>query len=80
MAIFLVFDRIFPYSIKKTLLTALLTGLMLSICIETFQYMVPKRIPSVSDVIANTGGAVFGCYILCFRKIWKEIKTRTAKA
>ena len=74
MTIFLVFHRIFPYSVRKILLTALLTGLILSIGIETFQYMVPKRVPSASDVIANTGGTVFGCYILCFRKMWREIK------
>ena len=75
MGVFFVFRRIFPDSARKILIVALFTGLFLGIGIETFQYLVPKRIPSLSDIIANTAGAVFGCYILCFREIYREIKT-----
>ena len=76
MGIFLLFRRVFPDSVRKILLMALFSGLMLSTGIEIFQHLVPNRVPSVSDVIANTGGAVFGCYILCFRKLYWEIKTK----
>lgn len=74
MTIFFTFQSIFLDSIRKIIIIALLVGFILSISIEIFQYMVPDRIPSVSDVIANTGGAVFGCYIFYFRKMWKELK------
>jgi VanZ family protein len=77
MGMFFVFHRTFPDSFRKLLLTTLFIGMLLSMCIEAFQYLVPKRIPSVSDIIANTGGAVFGCYILCFRKMYQ--KTRITK-
>ncbi|MBD3305322.1 hypothetical protein GF339_03090, partial [candidate division KSB3 bacterium] len=49
--------------------------LLVGLCIETVQYMIPRRVPSVSDVIANTGGAVFGCYLLGFRQLWHARKT-----
>jgi VanZ family protein len=74
MGIFVIFQRVFPDSVRKLLVTALVIGMVLSIGIEIFQHVVPQRISSVSDVIANTGGAVFGCYILCFRKMYREIK------
>jgi glycopeptide antibiotics resistance protein len=64
MAIFLVFRQDCCYSLKKLLFTALAIGMILSLSIEIFQYLVPKRIPSVSDIIANTSGTVLGCYIL----------------
>ncbi len=79
IGIFLVFNHSFSDSVRKILIMALLVGLLLSICIEIFQYLVPKRIPSLSDIIANTGGAVFGCYILCFRKMYRKIKTTEQK-
>jgi VanZ family protein len=75
MGIFAVFYRVFESSVRKLLIISLVAGLFLSIGIETFQYFVPRRIPSVTDIIANTGGAVFGCYLLCFRKMYQEIKT-----
>ena len=73
-----VFRRISPDSVRIPLFVALFLGLFLSIGIETFQYYVPKRIPSSSDIIANTAGAVFGCYLLIFRKMYREI-TATAQ-
>lgn len=80
IGIFLAFHSIFPYSIRKVLLIALFAGLIFSIGIEIFQSIVPNRIPSVSDVIANTGGAVFGCYILYFQREWKKIKAQDFEA
>lgn len=74
MLVFLFFQRIFPHSIRKILIIALLVGLCLSSSIEMFQYFVPKRIPSLSDVIANSAGMVFGCYIFYVRKIYQESK------
>jgi VanZ family protein len=74
MGIFAVFHRVFERSVRKLLIISLVAGLFLSIGIETFQHFVPRRIPSVADIIANTGGAVFGCYLLCFRKMYREIK------
>ncbi len=76
LAVFLVLRRIFHDSIRTILVIALLLGMTFSIGIETFQALVPNRIPSVSDVIANTGGVVFGAYILYF---WQEIKQRGKK-
>ena len=76
IAIFLALRTIFLDSIRTILIIALALGLILSIGIETFQYLVPNRIPSVSDVIANSGGAVFGCYMLYFRKICRELKKK----
>ena len=76
IGVFFVFRRISPGSVRTPLIVALFLGLFLSIGIETFQYLVPKRIPSLSDIIANTAGAVFGCYILPFREMSREIKTR----
>ena len=64
MVIFLVFRRNCWYSLKRLLFTALGIGMILSLAIEIFQYLVPKRIPSVSDIMANTIGTVLGCYIL----------------
>ncbi len=80
IAIFLSFRTIFLDSIKKILIIALLLGAILSIGIEIFQSTVPNRIPSLSDVIANTGGTVFGCYLVYFRKEWKKIKTKKSTA
>jgi VanZ family protein len=77
--VFFIFRRISPDSVRIPLFVALFIGLILSIGIETFQYLVPRRIPSVSDIIANAGGSVFGCYILCFRKMYKEIKATEQK-
>ena len=76
MGIFFVFRRFSPDAVRIPLFVALFLGLFLSIGIETFQYLVPKRIPSLSDIIANTAGAVFGSYLLIFRKMYREIKTR----
>lgn len=73
IGVFFVFHRFSPDSVRIPLIVALFLGLFLSIGIETFQYFVPKRIPSLSDIIANTAGAVFGCYVLSFRKMYREI-------
>ena len=69
MVIFLVFRQKFCYSLKKLLLTALVIGMLFSLGIEMFQFLIPKRIPSVSDIVANTSGTVFGCYLLYFKQI-----------
>ncbi|MCP4401985.1 MAG: VanZ family protein [bacterium] len=66
--IFLVFDRILLYSQKHVLYIALFTGAIFSTCIELVQYMVPKRIPSVSDVLANTAGVFLGCSFFYIRR------------
>ena len=75
MAIFLVFRRNCCYSLKKLLFTALGIGMILSLGIEMFQYLIPKRIPSVSDIMANTIGAVLGCYLLYFHHAYRERTT-----
>ena len=66
--IFLVFDRVFVYSQKHVLYIALFIGMGFSMCIELVQYMVPKRIPSVSDVLANTAGTLLGCSVFYLRQ------------
>lgn len=76
MGAYLVFRRMFPASIRTILGAALFIGITLSTSIELFQYFVPRRIPSVADVIENTGGAVFGCYVLYFRQRWRELNTQ----
>ena len=71
MGVFLGLHRFFPESIRTLVFIALCTGLLLSTGIEVLQARVPHRIPSVSDVVANAGGAVFGCYVLYIRLVWK---------
>ena len=60
------------WDIRFLLLCALGIGLLLSLGIELLQAYVPERIPSASDVVTNTSGAVLGCYFPYFRKEWKK--------
>lgn len=71
LAIYWTFSQAFAKRIRKLLLLSLLVGLSLSIGIELLQFLAPSRVSGVSDVIANTGGAVFGCYSPYFWKHWK---------
>jgi VanZ family protein len=73
MVCFWSLQRLFPDSIRVVLLITLALGLLLSVGIETFQALVPRRIPSASDVVANTGGAVFGCYFIYFRRVFRAL-------
>lgn len=72
MAIFWGLHRFFPESIRMLLFMSLCTGILLSAGIETLQARIPQRVPSVSDVVANAGGAVLGCYVLYVRFVWKS--------
>jgi glycopeptide antibiotics resistance protein len=68
MIIFLVFDRVFLYSQKYVFHITLFIAVSFSVCIELVQYTVPKRIPSASDVLANTAGALLGCSVFYIRQ------------
>ncbi len=70
--IFLVFHHVFRYPMKYVLFTTLLMGGILSIGIESVQSMVPNRVPSASDVLANTTGAVLGCSLAWFRQRYNK--------
>lgn len=70
--IFLAFHRLFTYSVRCLLILALFFGCALSLGIEWYQARVPNRVPSASDVVANSAGAVFGCYLLCYRELLRE--------
>jgi VanZ family protein len=58
--------------IRLLLLCALSIGLLLSLGIELLQTYVPERIPSASDVVTNTSGAVLGCYFPYFRREYRK--------
>lgn len=47
-----------------SVLLATLVGGALSLCIETFQSHLPQRVPSLSDLILNTGGAFVGATLV----------------
>lgn len=64
--------RYFPESKRLPFVITFCTGLLLSVCIELFQARVPHRIPSVSDVVANTSGTILGCYYMYFRLFPKK--------
>lgn len=63
------------WDIRGVLLFALGIGLVLSGSIELLQAYVPRRIPSLSDVVMNTGGTVFGCYLPYFMKASTQKKS-----
>lgn len=54
------------WDIRGLLLGALAVGLLVSGSIELLQGYVPQRVSSLSDVVMNTGGMVFGCYLPYF--------------
>jgi glycopeptide antibiotics resistance protein len=39
-------------------------GCLVSVTIELVQLGIPSRVPTISDVIANTAGAAFGCVVV----------------
>jgi VanZ family protein len=48
-------------------------GCLVSITIELVQVGIPSRVPTVSDVIANTAGVAIGCVaVLCCRMSWAD--------
>lgn len=71
MGMFWGLSRFFPESIRTLLFVALCVGVLLSAGIETLQAGIPQRIPSLSDVVANAGGSVFGCYAAYIRSVRK---------
>jgi len=68
MMIFLVFHRLFRYGMTTSLILTMLVVLGGSAWIEYQQRLVPKRIPSVSDVMANTFGAIIGGHVWIWRR------------
>jgi VanZ family protein len=50
-------------------------GLLASVAIELVQLGIPSRVSTVSDVIANTAGAAFGCTIVMWRAISRSDPT-----
>ncbi len=68
MMIFLVFHRLFKYGMTMSLILTMLVTLGGSAWIEYQQRLVPNRIPSVSDVMANTFGAILGGHIWIWRR------------
>ena len=55
--------RSFPSGIKRPLLLAGLVGLAASFSIEIYQLFCRSRVPSSTDLILNTTGAVLGAYL-----------------
>lgn len=64
---------------RAALLLALLTGFLVTACIESLQIFLPNRTANVSDMIANTLGAAAG--LVCFRA-WqgRQALSRLARA
>ena len=44
-------------------------GCLVSVTIELVQLGIPSRVPTISDVIANTAGAAFGCVVVLRRRM-----------
>jgi VanZ family protein len=74
MVLFFLLHRFFPESVRVLLLLAVCIGFTLSLGVETAQASVPDRVSSLSDMIANTGGTVLGCYLPYFWKRYKELR------
>ena len=68
MMIFLVFHRFFRYGMATSLILTMFVALGGSAWIEYQQRLVPNRIPSVSDVMANTFGAIIGGHVWIWRR------------
>ena len=68
MMIFLVFHRCFKYGMTTSLILTMLVALGGSAWVEYQQRLVPNRIPSVSDVMANTFGAILGGHLWIWRR------------
>lgn len=55
---------LYPWCRRRwSVLLAILSGLLLSIGVETVQYFLPSRVSSLLDIITNTGGTVLGALI-----------------
>jgi len=72
LALALLLQSCVSWDIRGLLVCALGVGLVLSVGIELLQSYVPHRVPSAADVVMNTGGAVFGCYLPYFRKAYAQ--------
>jgi glycopeptide antibiotics resistance protein len=55
---------------KKTITAAVITGLLLSLCIETMQFVLGTGVSEADDLVLNT----FGCFIgsLAGRRFGKQ--------
>ncbi len=65
------------WDIRIVLCLALGLGLLFSVSIEMLQAYVPQRVPSLSDILYNAAGSVFGCYLPYF---WKNLKHHSRSA
>jgi VanZ family protein len=52
-------------------------GCLVSITIELGQLGIPSRVPTVSDVIANTAGAALGCTWVMWRRMSRADRAGT---
>ena len=75
LALALVLQSRVSWDIRGLLVCALGVGFVLSVGIELLQAYVPHRVPSSADVVMNTGGMVFGCYLPYFRKAYAQHNT-----
>ncbi len=57
------------WSKNRIRIAVLLCGLLLTLAVESLQQFVPRRQPSVGDLIANTLGAIVG--LACYR-LWQN--------
>jgi glycopeptide antibiotics resistance protein len=62
----------FPGARRLLFVITFFTGLILSGCIELLQARIPHRVPSVTDVVANTSGTIVGCSYMYFRLFRKN--------
>ncbi len=58
---------------------AVAAGLALSAAIETTQIALPGRVPTVTDVVANTSGAAIGTAAVVAVRAWRGRRTRPAR-
>ena len=68
MIIFLAFRAMFPRHLRLNIVMTVIMSAVASGGIEWLQHLVPKRIPSLSDVAANSVGALVGGLLLARRK------------
>ncbi len=68
MIIFLALRAMFPRHLRLNIVMTVIMSAVASGGIEWLQHLVPKRIPSLSDVAANSVGALVGGLLLARRK------------
>ena len=68
MMIFLAFRAMFPNHFRINMVMTVIISAVTSGGIEWLQHFVPQRIPSLSDVVANSVGALVGGLLLARRK------------